>query len=157
MDDRDLQELKSMARDAGGAARLCLHERAGDALHSMIIVRGRQSYSPPKSHDISAKVYHWIEGELYVLVFAESGHLRDVKTLGARASAVVHIAPGLIHTTHVASETAAYHELVAERFDEANAASRYADFAPPVTEPMAGLEFIRDALKSYAQRNSEHD
>src|SRR5438309_9931257 len=63
-------------------ARLCAHPGPDDPLHEMLIVLDRGTYIRPHKHGDKSESFHIIEGELDVVLFHDSGAIREVIRMG---------------------------------------------------------------------------
>ena len=80
----DLQELKRLALlNSRQRVRLCAHRSPNDRLHEMFIVHTQDCYVRPHKHLQKAESMMVLEGEVDVVLFHESGSIRQIIQLGA--------------------------------------------------------------------------
>src|SRR5262245_47958528 len=121
-------------------ARLCAHPDAADPLHEMLICLAHSTYVRPHRHAGKSESFHVIEGELDVVVFEESGGIREVIPMGSYESGKVffyRLAEPLFHTVVVNTPHALIHETTNGPFDLAG--TEFAPWAPQESDPAAGV------------------
>ena len=138
---RDVAEVVARGvRSPRGRARLCAHAGPADPLHEMLICLAHSTYVRPHRHAGKSESFHVIEGELDVVVFEESGGIREVIPLGSYESGKVffyRLAEPLFHTVLVNTPHALIHETTNGPFDLAG--TEFAPWAPPESDPAAGV------------------
>jgi cupin fold WbuC family metalloprotein len=82
-----LQRLKDAARASPlRRSRLCLHRTDQDTIQEMIIVLMKDVLFRPHRHLDKSESFHIVEGELYVLLFSETGQPMRAIHMGPAAS-----------------------------------------------------------------------
>lgn len=155
IDESDVEEIKRIALVSGGSARYCLHESAHAGLHSMIIAHQRATYTQPKLHRSSAKIYCIVEGEMLVVVFGDAGVVDAVHHLGPDLTRIVRVSEGHMHTTLALTDIAVYHEVVAEPFQRHGPSRVPGSFAPSTDNPVDGITFMRRSLAEFSDRTGK--
>ena len=120
------------SRAARKRARICTHPSMKDPLHEMIICLDRDAYIRPHRHAAKSESFHMIEGELDVVLFEDSGEIRQVIRMGAyqsRSPFFYRLMEPCYHTVLVRTPQAIFHETTNGPFDPAD--TEYAPWSPP--------------------------
>lgn len=119
----DVAELKRMAAaNPRRRIRLCAHTDAGDTLHEMLIVHGRDAYVRPHRHRLKAESCHVVEGHALLFDFDEAGGIDGVVRLGPPQSGATFFRrtpPGLFHSLVIVSDWLVFLETTLGPFDAA--------------------------------------
>jgi cupin fold WbuC family metalloprotein len=152
----DIAALKQRAAASPrGRCRICLHERASDTLHDMVIVLGRGAYDRPHRHFAKIETLVAMEGEAMYLRFAADGTPIACKRFSAGGDAgsvrVLRTSVGEFHGLLVASEWFVFCESTLGPFDPA--ASEFAPWSPAPENERAVERYLAE-LDSWAARSA---
>src|SRR5882762_1182120 len=79
----DIAFLKEKVRTTPrGRVRLCAHPGNEDLLHEMFIVLAADTYIRPHKHFGKSESFHLLEGTAEVVVFDDSGEIREIIEVG---------------------------------------------------------------------------
>lgn len=134
-------------------ARICVHRSSEDRLHEMLIAICADSYIHPHKHLGKSESFHIVEGIVDVVVFEDSGAIREVIPLGdanSGRSFFYRLADSLFHTLLIRSQVLVVHEVTNGPFlrDEAV----LAPFAPPEGQADAVQAYVASVAEAVAQR-----
>lgn len=119
----DIADLKQRARRTRRQrCRLCTHRDAGDTLHGMLIVHGRDAYVRPHKHIGKSESLHVIEGTAVLVVFDDAGNLTRALALGDAASGACfyyRMPENVYHGLLITSDWLVFHESTTGPFDRA--------------------------------------
>ncbi|MCF7874382.1 MAG: WbuC family cupin fold metalloprotein [Candidatus Omnitrophica bacterium] len=111
----DIKDLKEKARHAtDGKARLCLHKSNENLLHEMIIVLRKGTYVRPHAHKKKTETFHLIEGRVKVIIFKESGLVKDslvMDSLVQKGDFICRLEEGVWHMVIPLSDFSVFHEV----------------------------------------------
>ena len=117
----DLQELKRLAfLNARQRVRLCVHRSPNDRLHEMFIVHGHGAYVRPHRHLNRHEGMQVIEGTADMVVFSESGELREVRRLDSANCFYQRLNAPLYHMLLIRSEWLVFYEATSGPFDRSD-------------------------------------
>lgn len=147
IDREDIEFLKKKAAvNRRKRARFCFHKSADDVVHEMMIAIARGSYFGPHRHRGKSESFHVIEGRLKVVMFDESGKVKDVITLGDYHSGekfYYRLAEDLFHTVILASGVAVFHETTRGPFRR-NEDTQFAPWAPQDDDCKNKTAYLRE-------------
>lgn len=126
-------------------ARICAHKNTEDSVHEMLIAITNSSYIPPHKHHGKSESFHIVDGVVDIVVFGESGEIKDVIELGDRSSGkpfYYRLLSGVFHTLIIHTQMLIVHEITSGPFlpDDTTLA------------PFAPAEEQRTEVKSYMER-----
>jgi cupin fold WbuC family metalloprotein len=109
-----IRRLKRMA-DASPLkrARICLHQRADEPIHEMLIVLARGAYIRPHRHLNKTESFHLIEGRATVVFFDDQGDVTQRHKLARTAGSafIYRIDQSVYHTQIVHSKYLVFYEV----------------------------------------------
>ena len=147
----DIEKLKKKVRkNQRCRIRICTHPAINDALHEMIIVLAQGVYVPPHRHIGKSESYHVIDGEIDILLFDDSGNVRDRIEMGSLKQArffYFRLQECVFHTLVPRSDIVTFHETTNGPFRPA--LTEVAKWAPDASETDAGLRYIRMLDETY--------
>lgn len=146
---QDIAWLKSqVAATARGRIRLCAHRHGEDPVHEMLIVLAQRSYVRPHKHHAKCESFHIIEGDVDVVVFDDTGGIREVLPLGEPASGrpfFYRLDAPAFHTLILRSDPVVLHETTAGPFRPGDA--EFASWAPAEDDPTACTRFTAELTR----------
>ena len=126
-------------------ARLCSHPSVNDALHEMLIVHVKDTYIRPHKHPQKSESFHIIEGQLQVIIFSETGEIKEIIEMGEYLSGrcfYYRLAKGLYHTVIPSSDVVVFHEVTNGPFNRAD--MLFADWSPAEDDTQAQVGFLNE-------------
>jgi len=149
-----IEILKSAARtNSKRRARFCAHPSAEADQHDMLIVSHRDTYVAPHRHLDKSESFTILEGAALVLLFAESGPLRQIEKMGALGSGLpffYRMPPLQFHSLAIESELLVFLESAKGPF-RADAMENAA-WAPGPADAENGKRYIASLLNSAGTR-----
>lgn len=128
-----VEKLKSAAAASPlRRSRLRLHIDNSDAVQEMVIALCRDARFRPHRHQGKSESFHMIEGDLYVLVFDDTGRVIRTVHMGPPGSGrqyCYRLCRPTWHAIVPISELVVFHETTAGPFVQGDAA-QFADWAP---------------------------
>ena len=117
----DLEELKRIASlTPRERARICTHTGPSDLLHEMFIAHGHGAYVRPHRHLNRHEGMQVIEGTADMVVFSESGELREVRRLDSANYFYQRLNAPLYHMLLIRSEWLVFYEATSGPFDRSD-------------------------------------
>jgi cupin fold WbuC family metalloprotein len=153
VDTNDLEELKVLSSQSGGASRYNLHNDPSDDLHSMVILQRAGMYTQPRKHLTRSKTYSILTGAMVVVVFDDIGKVLAYHHLNSKRVRAVRLAPGVFHTNFTLTDVAIYHEAIRGPYVNGSSDRIYAGFAPDADEGTAAHSYLADELMSRFNAN----
>ncbi len=152
----DMELLKSMAaQNCRQRIRLCSHPDVNDSLHEMLIVHAKGNYVQPHLHRKKSESFHIIEGQLAVILFDETGGVKEIVRMGPVADGGVfyyRLSTELFHTVLPLSDFVIFHETTNGPFRREETV--FASWAP--AEDMAtATDFVQE-LFSLAKNEMDY-
>lgn len=143
--DRDTVALlkERAATSPRRRCRLCFHATQDALQQEMLIVMHRNSYVSPHRHRERAETLTVIEGACDAILFDDAGRVTDTVAMSPVAdggSFFYRMPAGVFHTQIFRSEWLVFLETTVGPFDRTT--TEMADWAPPETDPMAGLTYL---------------
>lgn len=123
--------------------RICFHPDQQAAAQEMLIAMHGSSYVRPHRHFGKTETLTVLEGQATALLFEEQGTVRERLPMGPYGTprAFFYRMPeGIFHTLSFESEWLIYLETTTGPFDPAK--SEAADWAPPESDPRAGVAYL---------------
>jgi cupin fold WbuC family metalloprotein len=149
-----IEILKSSARtNAKRRARFCAHPTPDADQHDMLIVSHRDTYVAPHRHLDKSESFTILEGAALLLLFAESGAVRQIERMGAAASGrpfFYRMPPRQFHSLAIESELLVFLESAKGPF-RADAMENAA-WAPAANDAEEGRRYIAALVKNAAAR-----
>ena len=112
----DLKELKRLALlNPRQRVRLCAHRSPNDRLHEMFIVHTQDCYVRPHKHLQKAESMAILEGEVDVVLFHESGSIRQIIQVGAPDTGknfYQRLPEEIYHMLIICTEFLVFHEII---------------------------------------------
>ena len=110
----DLMEMKRLAMlNPRQRIRLCAHNSPTDSLHEMFIVHARDCYVRPHKHLGKVESMAILEGEADVVLFNDSGTIRQVINMGEISSGrqfYYRLSDPVYHTLLIRTDFLIFHE-----------------------------------------------
>jgi len=145
---RDIEILKAKASgNRRKRVRICAHSSINDPLHEMLIVHTKGAYVRPHKHLNKSESLHMIEGKLKIVVFDESGSIREVINMGRYSSGDAFFyrnSEEYFHTVIPLTEFVVFHETTNGPFRRED--TLYAPWAPEESDHTA----VRDYMEHLA-------
>ncbi|OGT38003.1 MAG: hypothetical protein A3F11_03265 [Gammaproteobacteria bacterium RIFCSPHIGHO2_12_FULL_37_14] len=150
VDFKDISTLKEkVINSPDKRIRICAHKNSSDHLHEMLIVIAKGSYIRPHKHANKSESFHIIEGLLDVIIFDETGNIREIIPMGSPTSGKCFfyrlLAPHF-HTLFLHTELVVFHETTNGPFNKEDTV--YASWSPP----QAALENVSTFLLDLESR-----
>jgi len=136
----DVDFLKGIATEEE-KARALLHGKPNAVLHEMLIIHSFGQYIQPHINERSSKSFLVFEGEMVVVVYDESGDIRDhfrLCKLGSESPFFARLNESLYHTVVPLTDQVVFLETVMGPHTE----TRYAIFAPSPDDVSAAMEYM---------------
>ena len=136
----DVDFLKGVATDEK-TARVLLHGEPDAALHEMLITHSFEQYIRPHINEQSAKSFLVFEGEMVVVIYEESGAIRDHFRLCAFQSGspfFIRLNQPVYHTVVALTNQVAFLETVIGPHTE----TRYATYAPSPDDVLEARKYV---------------
>ncbi len=144
----DMSEVvRRGTRSSRKRARLCTHPDSSDRLHEMLICLAAGTYVRPHRHVGKSESFHIIDGELDIVLFHDTGTIREVIRMGpyhAGKTFFFRLMEPCFHTVLVKSQHVLFHETTNGPFNPAD--NEYAAWAPAENEP--GVEPFLDTVRA---------
>ena len=145
----DIKDFKRKAlANPRERVRLCSHPDVNDPLHEMLIVHTKGIYVRPHRHLNKSESFHVIEGRVDVVIYDESGEIREIMEMGDYASGkcfYYRIGEPLFHTLLIHSDFLIFHETTNGPLKREDTV--FAAWAPEETEKSKVKEFMRKLAK----------
>jgi cupin fold WbuC family metalloprotein len=145
VDENWLRFLKQRAQESSlRRSRLCLHRKADDAVHEMIVVMCKDVLFRPHRHHIKTESFHMIEGFLDVILFNDAGTPAEVIQMGPLGSGLnfcYRLSTPQFHAVLPRTDFVVVHETTMGPFVQGDA--EYAPWAP--TDTAALHAFLLDS------------
>jgi cupin fold WbuC family metalloprotein len=142
--DEEVAFIKNAAiESAKGRARINAHPDGDDTLHEMVIAIRQDSYIRPHRHPGKSEAFHMVQGAVDIVIFDDSGDLRDVVRLGAPGgdrAFYYRISIPLFHTLLIRSNILVVHEITNGPF--VPGAAIFAPFAPDESDTSAAEHYL---------------
>jgi cupin fold WbuC family metalloprotein len=126
-----------------GRARINTHPGSEDALHEMVIAIRQDSYIRPHRHLGKSEAFHIVQGAVDIVIFEDSGELRDVVRLGApggNQAFYYRLSMPLFHTLLIRSDMLVVHEITNGPF--VPNATLFAAFSPEESDRTLAKHFL---------------
>ena len=154
VDRSDIEWLKAQAaKNPRERVRLCAHLDAGDAVHEMLIVHTKNTYIRPHKHPGKTESFHLIEGALDIVVFEDSGEIREHIPMGDYASGgrfFWRLSTSYFHTVIPRSDVVVFHETTSGPFVRETSKAD-ADWSPDENDNEANTRFMAELDQRLAQ------
>ena len=140
---RDVDFLKTAASASTKRARLCFHSSPKDTQQEMLIVMHRDSYVCPHRHHQKVETLSLVEGSCHALLFDIEGNLIEQVAMSTPCKGgafFYRMPPGLFHSLVFLTEWVVFVETTMGPFTKHS--NELALWAPPETEPLAGVNFL---------------
>ena len=144
-----IEVLKTLACNADGVARLCLHSSPEAALHIMAIAQTAEMYWRPKKHLTKIKSFTMIEGRMAVAVFRDSGALEGVSILDPEFQPLMVVEQAIFHTNVAITPVCVHVETIQGPYVLGEEDRVVAPFAPDEGDTEAGRAFISDFIDGF--------
>jgi glucose-6-phosphate isomerase len=148
VDQTWIDHLKRVASESPlRRARLCLHRGNDEPVQEMIIALCRDVLLRPHRHVRKSESFHVIDGEMYLLIFDDSGKILRAVHMGPPGSGrtfCYRLCVSAWHGVLPRSEHVVFHETTDGPFQPSNP-SQFAPWAP--TEPERLREFLEVSLR----------
>lgn len=142
----DVEHLDSLALTLPRKrARICAHKNNLDSVHEMIIALRSESYIRPHLHPAKTESFHVIFGRADVVIFDDSGGIRELVRLGDYGSGrtfFYRLAEPKFHTLLIRTQKFVLHEVTNGPFlrDE----TVYASWAPLDSDVVQVKDYLKD-------------
>ncbi|MQF95820.1 MAG: cupin fold metalloprotein, WbuC family [SAR202 cluster bacterium] len=117
---KDVASLKNLAKqNSRKRVRLCAHLDVEDGLHEMFIIHTKDTYVRPHKHLNKSESINVLEGAVDLVIFDETGNIKEVTKLGDYASGnrfYHRLSDPTFHTLVIRSDTVAFHEITSGPF-----------------------------------------
>jgi cupin fold WbuC family metalloprotein len=141
--------------------RLCSHNDIDDALHEMLIVHDRNAYVRPHKHPGKSESFHIIEGRADVVLFDDSGGIREIISMGDYKSGLdfyYRLRSPFYHTLLIKSELLVFHEITNGPFDRDDMV--FANWSPEEDDTQRVEQYkvnVHRAMEIYMSNSSTHN
>lgn len=153
LDSEVLEFLKDIAsKNARKRARLCTHESVESDVHEMIIVHAKDVYIRPHKHLNKSESFHVIEGKAKVIMFEETGEVKEIIPIGDMQSDenfFYRISTPIYHSLDVVSDFIVFHETTKGPLNREETV--FAPWAPDEKDLGKGLEFVKNLREKCAK------
>jgi len=126
---------KKAVNNARKRIRICTHRDVNDTIHEMLIVHTKGAYIRPHKHFNKIESFHVIEGDLKVVVFNDTGEIKEVIDMGSYTSGknfYYRLADSDFHTVIPISDLIVFHEITNGPFVREDTV--FANWAPAETD-----------------------
>ncbi len=123
--------------------RFCAHPSSDHYLHEMLIVLAKGTYVRPHKHENKVESFHIVEGAVDVVIFEDSGNIREVVEMGDYRSGknfFYRLTQPLYHTLILRSDLLIVHETTNGPFRRAD--TIFAGWAPEETDEKAAAAYM---------------
>ena len=125
-----------------------------DIVHEMLIVHTRDTYVRPHKHIGKSESFHIIEGTANVIIFTDTGAIRDIVELGDSISGrnfYFRINQPYYHTLQIVSEFIIFHETTSGPFNRSDTV--FPTWAPQGDDAGAVESFMHKISSEIRQRS----
>ena len=141
---QDINILKSKAiKNERKRIRLCVHPNIKDNVHEMLIVHSKGGYVRPHKHINKSESFHLIEGFLEVVIFDDSGNIKEIIHMGDHLSGEAffyRLSESCFHTVVPISPIVVFHETTSGPFQRDD--TLFPPWAPHDDEHEAQLLYL---------------
>lgn len=124
IDNSALEDLKDRAKkNKRKRIRICSHIDVDDKVHEMLIVHTQDTYVRPHKHLGKSESFHIVEGVANVIIFTDTGTIRDIVELGDSTSGrnfYFRINQPFYHTLQITSKFIVFHESTSGPFNRSD-------------------------------------
>jgi len=136
-----LNELKRVVLEEDKNVRVSLHSSPENSLHNMIIAQSSKTYNRPHKHKNKAETYHILYGEQIVLIFDDSGNVREKFMMSKEENMIYRFEKNTFHMTIPTTPCVIFHESKIGPFVR-KGDSIWADWAPKINDETAIKTYI---------------
>ena len=142
----DINKLKQLSQaNTRKRFRLCAHSDQENSLHEMLIVHALQAYVRPHKHLDKSESIHIIDGLVDILLFDESGNVKNIIEMGDYSSGKIfffRMEEAIFHMLIIRSDVLVFHETTNGPFKKLTTV--FPSWAPDESDPEAVAKFIAE-------------
>tara|TARA_B100000315_G_C14567657_1_gene583806 strand:- start:816 stop:1316 length:501 start_codon:yes stop_codon:yes gene_type:complete len=144
LDKNDINEMIEFSKENNNCdIRICLHNKAEDELHNMLILERKGSYCRPHLHETKEETLNVILGNLLVIIFDKKGEIINHYYL--EENELIRIPKRSFHTVIPLSKISIYHESKCGPFRRSE--TIYPKWAPEIESNSTDL-YVNDIIDS---------
>ena len=133
-------------------SRLCSHKDISSPLHEMVIIHKSDTYVRPHKHVGKSESFHLIDGDVVLVLFEDTGDLREVVQIGNYVSGKIfyyRIEEPIFHSILIQSDIVVFHECTEGPFSRED--TIFADWSPEEGDRDGVYQFLKNLNQKIAE------